>query len=108
MTKKATACSPLRRRMIEDMVASNLVAGTQRGHIFACKLFAAFLGRSPETATFDDIGRFQLHLIDSGRTTFIRNRIMTGFKFLLRVTIFPEDVSSARASPTARGPPPVF
>ena len=36
--------SPLRQRMIEDMVARKLVPGTQRGHIFACKQFAAYLG----------------------------------------------------------------
>jgi len=42
--------SPLRQRMIEDMNARKLCAGTQRGHIRGCKRFAAFLRRSPETA----------------------------------------------------------
>ena len=42
--------SPLRQRMIEDMNARTLCAGTQRGHIRSCKRFAAFLKRSPETA----------------------------------------------------------
>jgi hypothetical protein len=40
--------------MIEDMNARKLCAGTQRGHIRACKRFAAFLKRSPETATFEE------------------------------------------------------
>ena len=39
--------SPLRQRMIEDMNARKLCAGTQRGHIHSCKRFAAFLKRSP-------------------------------------------------------------
>ena len=56
------AITPLRQRMIEDMNAPKLCAGTQRGHIRACKRFAAFLKRSPDTATLDDIRRFQLHL----------------------------------------------
>src|ERR671922_37229 len=56
------AIPPLRQRMIEDMNARKLCAGTQRGHIRACKRFATFLKRSPETATFEDIRRFQLHL----------------------------------------------
>ena len=43
--------SPLRQRMIEDMNARRLGAGTQRGHIRSCKQFAAFLERSPDTAT---------------------------------------------------------
>jgi integrase/recombinase XerD len=47
------AGSPLRQRMIDDMVARQLALGTQRGHVFACKQFAAYLGRSPETATPD-------------------------------------------------------
>ena len=45
------AVSPLRQRMIEDMNARKLCAGTQRGHIHSCKRFAAFLKRSPDTAT---------------------------------------------------------
>ncbi len=45
------AITPLRQRMIEDMNARKLCAGTQRGHIRSCKRFAAFLKRSPDTAT---------------------------------------------------------
>ena len=44
------AITPLRQRMIEDMNARKLCAGTQRGHILSCKRFAAFLKRSPDTA----------------------------------------------------------
>lgn len=90
--KTPSKISPLRQRMIEDMVARNLVAGTQRGHIAACKLLAAYLGRSPETATPDDVRNFQRHLIDSGKTIHHRNRIMTGVKFLLRVTMRRHDL----------------
>ena len=45
------AISPLRQRMIEDMNSRKLCARTQRGHIRSCKRFAAFLKRSPDTAT---------------------------------------------------------
>jgi integrase/recombinase XerD len=58
--------SPLRQRMVEDMNARKLCPGTQRGHISSCKRFAAFLKRSPDTATLEDIRRFQLHLADTG------------------------------------------
>ena len=44
------AISPLRRRMIEDMDARKLCAGTQRGHIHSCKRFAAFLNRRLDLA----------------------------------------------------------
>jgi hypothetical protein len=43
----ADSISPLRQRMIEDMNARKLRAGTQRGHLRGCKRFAAFLKRSP-------------------------------------------------------------
>jgi len=85
MTTKAI--TPLRQRMIEDMNARKLCAGTQRGHILACKRFAAFLKRSPDTALRDDIRGFQLHLADSGMSICNRNRIMTGLRFLFRVTL---------------------
>ena len=61
--------------------------GTQRGHIRSCERFAAFLKRSPNTATADDIRRFQLHLAETGVSICNRNRIMTGVRFLLRVTL---------------------
>ena len=41
------AVSPLRQRMIEDMNARKLCAGTQRSHIYSCKRFAAFLEAVP-------------------------------------------------------------
>ena len=85
MTTKAI--TPLRQRMIEDMSARKLCAGTQRGHIHSCKRFAAFLKRSPDTATCEDIRSFQLHLADTGMSICNRNRIMTGLRFLFRVTL---------------------
>ena len=85
MTTKAI--TPLRQRMIEDMNARKLCAGTQRGHILSCKRFAAFLKRSPDTATLEDIRRFQLHLAETDVSICSRNRIMTGLRFLFRVTL---------------------
>ena len=81
------AISPLRQRMIEDMNARKLGAHSQRSHISSCKRFAGFLKRSPDTATPDDVRRFQLHLAETGMSICNRNRIMTGVKFLFRVTL---------------------
>ena len=58
--------SPLRQRMIEDMNARQRGRHCQRSHLYSCERFAAFLQRSPETATADDVRRFQLHLAESG------------------------------------------
>ena len=49
--------SPLRQRMIEDMAARKLNPHTQRSHISSCKRFAAWLKRSPDTATAEDVRR---------------------------------------------------
>jgi site-specific recombinase XerD len=89
-----TTVSPLRQRMIEDMNARKLCAGTQRGHIRSCKRFAAFLKRSPETATCEDIRLFQLHLTETGVSICNRNRIMTGRRFLFRVTLRRLDLAA--------------
>src|SRR4029077_1082171 len=81
------AINPLRHRMIEDMNARKLGAHSQKSHVHSCKRFASFLKRSPDTATAEDIRQFQLHLAESGMSICNRNRIMTGVKFLLRVTL---------------------
>ena len=86
--------TPLRQRMIEDMNARKLCAGTQRGHIRSCRRFVAFLERSPDAATVEDIRRFQLHLAEAGVSICTRNRIMTGLRFLLRVTLRRLDLAA--------------
>jgi integrase/recombinase XerD len=89
-----TTVSPLRQRMIEDMTARKLGPHSQRSHIHSCRRFAAFLKRSPDTATADDVRRFQLYLVESGLGISNRNRIMTGVKFLFRVTLRRHDLAA--------------
>jgi integrase/recombinase XerD len=86
--------SPLRQRMIEDMNARKRGRHCQRSHLYSCERFAAFLQRSPETATAADVRRFQRHLAESGISICNRNRIMTGVKFLLRVTLRRHDLAA--------------
>ncbi len=89
-----TPATALRRRMTEDMVARNLGPHSRRNYLNSCARLAAFLGRSPDTATADDIRRFQLFLIETGASIVGRNRIMTGVKFLLRVTLRRHDLAA--------------
>jgi integrase/recombinase XerD len=77
--------SPLRQRMIEDMAARRLNPHTQRSHP-ELQAVAAWLKRSPDTATPDEVRRFQLYLIESDASICNRNRIMTGVRFLFRVS----------------------
>src|SRR4029453_15848671 len=55
---------------------------------------AAFVKRSPDTATLEDIRRFQLHLAETGVSICNRNRIMTGLRFLFRVTLRRLDLAA--------------
>lgn len=84
--------SPLQARMIEDMTARGLQPKTQKGHLRSCRRFAAWLGRSPDTATPEDVRRFQLALIEDSVSISTRNAIMTGVKFLFRVTLRQHDL----------------
>ena len=52
--------SDLRRRMIADMTIRTFSDKTQRDYIRHIEVFARFVGRSPDTATGDDLRRFQL------------------------------------------------
>lgn len=89
-----STATPLRQRMLEDLAASNLNRHTQRSHIHSCKRFAAWLKRSPDTATADNVRLFQLHLIESGCSICNCNGIMTGVKFLLKVTLRRHDLAA--------------
>ena len=60
------AISPLRQRMIEDMTIRKFAPKTQHDYVQRVKHFAVFLGRSPDTASFEDVRRYQLHLATSG------------------------------------------
>src|ERR1700752_345352 len=85
MTDEAT--SPLRRRMIEDMTIRKLAPKTQQGYIRTIRDFAAFLGRSPDTASFEDVRRYQLHLAASGVGVSTINQSVSTLRFFFRVTL---------------------
>jgi integrase/recombinase XerD len=84
--------SPLRRRMIEDMRLRKLVTKTQDGYIRAVRHFAGWLGRSPDTASVEDLRRYQLHLVDRGISPVTLNATITGLKFFFEVTLSRPDL----------------
>jgi integrase/recombinase XerD len=87
-----TAVSPLRRRMIEDMTIRKFGPRTQEGYIRAVKNFSTFLGASPDTASFEDVRRCQLHLVSSGTGVPAINHSLTALRFLFMVTLRKPDV----------------
>ena len=81
------AISPLRRRMIEDMTIRKFVAKTQHDYVQRVKDFASFLGRSPASASKEDIRRFQLHLASNGAGTPKMNATAAALRFFFNVTL---------------------
>jgi integrase/recombinase XerD len=79
--------SPLRQRMIEDMRLRKLERRTQEGYIRGVCRLAKYLGRSPQTATAEDLRRFQLHLVEAGVSPITLNATLTAVKFLFQVTL---------------------
>ena len=91
MTEQAV--SPLRRRMIEDMSIRKFGAKTQHDYVQRVKDFAAFLGRSPDTAKSEDVRRFRLHLSSSGAGTPKINATVAALRFFFKVTLDRPDLT---------------
>src|ERR1043165_5291468 len=73
--------------MIEDMTIRKFASKTQHDYVQRVKNFAAFLGQSPDTATFEDVRRYQLHLTASGVGVATLNQTVSTLRFFFRVTL---------------------
>jgi len=87
MTFLPANASPLRQRMIDDMRWRQLSPKTQDTYLHIVREFARFLGRSPDTATVEDLRRYQLHIVDHGTSPVSLNHAITGLKFFFEVTL---------------------
>jgi integrase len=87
MIPSTQAISPLRQRMLDDMRMHKLEPKTQAAYVRAVRYLAGFLGRSPDTATAEDLRRFQLHMTDRGVSPITLNATITGLKFFFDVTL---------------------
>ena len=92
MTQSMQTISPLRQRMIDDMRLRKLSPKTKNGYIRAVKRLAGFLGRSPDSATAEDLRHFQLHLVDHGISPVSLNATITGLRFFFEVTLERADL----------------
>jgi site-specific recombinase XerD len=87
MAQTTKPISPLRQRMLDDMRMRKLSDKTQSHYIRAVVNLTRFLGRSPDTATAEDLRRYQLHLVEHGRTRTSLNRTITALRFFFGVTL---------------------
>ena len=87
MQSSISTVSPLRQRMVEDMRMRTLAPKTQTAYIRAVRKFAKFLGHSPDTATDEDLRRFQLDMVDKGTSPITLNATIVALNFLFTVTL---------------------
>ena len=87
MSQSTKGITPLRQRMIEDMRMRKFSPKTQNAYIRAVRRFAAFLGRSPDSASDEDLRRYQLHLVVQGISPISLNATITGLKFFFEFTL---------------------
>src|SRR5579863_5780998 len=90
---RTAAISPLRQRLIDDMNMRRFSRETQRNYIRDVGRFATFLGRSPDTATADDVRRFQIEQRDAGMPTPTMNSIVSALRFFFTHTIDRPDLT---------------
>ena len=96
--------SALRERMIEDMTVRGFTEETRHDYIRCVRRLAAFIGRSPDTATAEDLRRFQLHQTQAGLHPPAINSAVSALRFFFTVTLDRPDLArrltKERADPT--------
>ena len=85
----ATPISPLRQRLIDDMSVRRFSPETKRNYVRDVGRFATFLGRSPNTATAEDLHRFQVDQREAGVPVPTMNSIVSALRFLFHAHARP-------------------
>jgi len=96
-TKSAEVISPLRRRMIEDMSIRKFSDKTRHDYIRHIETFAKFLGRSPDTATAEDLRRYQVHQTEREVHPPAMNSSVAALRFFFKITLGRADLATRLA-----------
>ena len=83
----------LRARMIEDMTVRGFTEETRNDYVRRVRAFAAFIRRSPDTATAEDLRRFQLHQRQSGMQPPSINNSVSALRFFFTATLDRPDLA---------------
>jgi len=87
-----TPINPLRQRMIDDMTARRFKEKVQKDYVRHVRRFATFLGRSPDTATSEDLRRYQLHMAQQQVSPWSINSAIAALRFFFIVTLGRPDL----------------
>jgi integrase/recombinase XerD len=85
--------SALRARMIEDMMVRGFSEKMRNDYVRNVRAFATFIGRSPDTATAEDLRLFQLHQTQSGMQPPSVNSAVSVLRFFFTVTLDRPDLA---------------
>ncbi|YBV93917.1 tyrosine-type recombinase/integrase (plasmid) [Phyllobacteriaceae bacterium JZ32] len=85
--------SPLRQRLVDDMTLRRFSQETQRNYLRDVGRLATFLGRPPDTATADDLRRFQVWQQDDGVPVPTMNSIVSALRFFFTHTVDRPDLA---------------
>jgi integrase/recombinase XerD len=88
-----SAGTGLRQRLVEDMTVRGFSETTRRDYIRIVAGFAAFLGQSPDTATAEDVRRFQVHQSALGMHAPAMNSTVSALRFFFTHTIDRPDLA---------------
>lgn len=92
-TRSASSHGSLRQRMIEDMRLRGFVEQTRKNYLRHVEALAVFLGRSPATATAEDLRRFQLHQAEAGVGTPTLIGAVSALRFFFTTTLDRPDLA---------------
>jgi len=79
--------SPLRQRMLEDMSIRGFGEHTKIDYVRQVRMFAAFLGASPDFAEPEDLRRYQLHMAKNGAGYATMNLACSALRFFFHVIL---------------------
>jgi len=85
--------TPLRQRMLHDMMMRGLGPHTQQDYVRHVRRLAAFLGRPPDAVTTEDLRRFQLDQHERGLSPATINGAVSALRFLFTVTLKRRDLA---------------
>lgn len=85
--------TPLRKRMIEDMVFRNMAPTTQRVYTYAIANFARYHHKSPDKLGLEDVRDYRLHLVARGLKAKSINPIVGGLRFVYGTTLGKRDLA---------------
>lgn len=85
--------TPLRQRMLDDMAMRAMGSRIRHDYVRHVRAFAAFLGRLPDTATAEDVRRFQVHQREHGVGEGTIGGTVSALRFFFGVTLERPDLS---------------